>query len=182
MSFVTLNNVTYVKGLPSGKASVVEYGGKEYVIPHFAISDDSDINADSAKGDCETLILRDDIAMEKGMIEGGTGSTGGIPLKRNKLPPPPDLMATERRRGIHQRWAASSAADKGWAREGSEIYEAGPEALHKSMFVGMFEKPLDAEFVAHAPDDIVELLIENKHLRAWMEEAKKKFNARRKRK
>jgi len=183
MSYVTIVGVRFVRVITPDKSFVIQYGGREYVIPEFAVSDASEIhvNTDYPEGD---LILLERIAIEKGLVE-DTGGTGvGIPLKRNRLPDPPELMSEERLSKIQARWEASSAHELGWEADGDTLAvrsEADPACCY---YIAVFEGPFperDVDFTAHAPDDINDLMNENRILRDWMAKAIEKSKARRKR-
>lgn len=174
MGFVTIEDVTFLRALPSGKAFAVKHDGKEYVIPNFAVSDGSDLWERSSEGETGALALREDIAIEKGLIEGGGGTGIGIPLKRNRLPDPPGLMADERMKAIEARLKDRFEYPDGWAVEGNEVCRVSGHTI------GFFDTEAAAVFAAHAPDDMADLLYEVKVLREWVASALKTQRRRRK--
>ena len=180
--YVTIDDVTFIDLLPSGKAFSARYQDRGVVIPNFAVHDDSEIWKDSDCGDTGKLVIQEKIAVEKGLADPGTGSLGGgIPLKRNKRPDPLVLLPDQTIRAITDRLAATSGAIEGtgWDTAGEVL-----RIKHTDDDAAIFDGDRrfhDAQFCACAPDDIRALLKENQRLREWMALATKRFNARRKR-
>jgi len=170
--FTTFDDVTYHGTAESGKAIQVTVEGRMVWIPAFAIHDDSEIYVNS-KHSTGTLVIKTDIAEEKGLVDVSSKGTGvGIPLKRNRLPDPPDLMDDQSIDGIAGRLLASSASTMGWEVEEDAVYLTGAQKHCIAVFAG--ERTVrDATFTAHAPKDIHSLLGENARLRSWIDKALK---------
>jgi hypothetical protein len=181
MGYTSIDNVTFLRTLPSGKSFVVSYDGKEYVIPNFAVSDGSELWERSSEGETGTLAIEEKIAIEKGLIEGGGGTGIGIPLKRNRLPDPPGLMADKRLKAIETRLAACSASANGWRQNRLDPLYLSLRGTEEDTdgLLGSFESEIDALFAAHAPDDMTDLLYEVRVLREWVESALKTQQRRR---
>jgi hypothetical protein len=196
-AFVTIENVTFRDVYPSGLAIKVEVDEKEYSIPNYAIDDDSEIWKESTPGEVGKLIITEEIAVDKGLVDPPTRSLGGgIPLKRHRLPDPPQLLSEKRLGTISARWDASSAHEYGWEavlpssfEDITEIALRGSDnpgeiaglTLKNKTIVGMFERQEDALLAAHAPDDIRDLLDENVILREWIAKALKTQERRKRR-
>lgn len=183
MSYVTLNDVTFVDVLPSGKSFRARFQGQHVIIPYFALHDDSELWDESGPGDTGTIVIREDIAIEKGLIDAPTGSLGGIPLKRQRLPDPPKLMDEEILASIEARLNDCSGHPAGWigsaCGQGTMWVKDDTEDAPIALFEGETADD-DLDFVAHAPDDIGALLAENKRLREWVAKALKTQERRRK--
>jgi hypothetical protein len=182
MSYVSIDNVTFLRTLPSGKSFAVSHDGQEYVIPKFAVSDGSELWERSSEGETGTLALTEKIAIEKGLIEGG-GSTGiGIPLKRKRLPDPPGLMADKRLFAIETRLGMCSGTTHGWVMDSGYLC-LGNEADHDTILAELNTAGMgssDMDFIAHAPDDMADLVYEVKVLREWVASALKTQQRRKK--
>ncbi len=187
MPHIDIENVTFIRKLPSGKSFLVSYQGAEYVIPNFAVGANSAIWSDSEEGDTDTLFIQEVIAYEKGIVDLGIAPLslgGGIPLKRNKLPDPPEMMHGLKLEAIESRLQlCSGEAPGGWVdKEGGQIWNGEGENVDLlAMFDGSTAMH-DAFFCANAPADMRALLDEVKVLRAWVAKAQEKASARRKRK
>jgi hypothetical protein len=181
MSYTTISKATFKKVLPSGKASVFVIDGDEVVIPHFAISDGSELHEGSSRGETDSLTIMDKIAIEKGLhpdyVEKGGGTGIGIPLKRNKLPERPELLEDEY---LGRMKRDLKAADQWYLANDADPMLAYPIDSPIALFEGP-NADANVVFAAQAPAFVRDLLEENAKLRAWMEEATKKANARRKR-
>jgi hypothetical protein len=99
------------------------------------------------------------VAEEKGLL--GIGGTAGIPVKRNRLPSPPELLDEGCLEAVTRRHAASSGR-KGWRLLDSRWLCCGDD------IVAEIDGAEDAAFIAAAPADIEALLAENAVLRAWV--------------
>lgn len=172
MSTVTIEGVEFVKVLPSGKSFVVKHEGREYVIPNFAVHEDSEIYKGTPHKS-GTLVVSEKIAVEKGLADDESGSTGiGIPLKRNRLPDPPEMMPVGRLKSIQ---------DRAQGLQGTFMDAMGTEVYREDELVAIFEGPkagLEARFYAHAIHDTHELLAENIRLRNWVEKVMKQRRRR----
>jgi len=169
--YETFFDAVYYGDAESGKAIRVGIEGNSYWIPNFAIHDASEIQKDS-KVKRGAIHIRTDIAEDKDIGGGGKSTSGGtgvgIPLKRHRLPPEPDLMPQKRLEAIARRWDASSAHESGWVARDEFVN------MRNGSTVALFEGPFserDAEFAAHAPDDINDLLNEVVLLREWVKTA-----------
>jgi hypothetical protein len=170
--------VTFIKSLPSGKAFVVEHEGEEVIVPDFAVHSDSEIHVNLVQRETGTLIIQERIAIEKGLA--GQKLGGGLPMKRNKMPELPELLSKTRLDSITARVRCTSAFQHGgWVQseDGDSVtYQDEDGDTH---YIGCFNEEADTDFAAQAPDDIQALLDENERLRAWMDLAVERFNARR---
>ena len=176
---VTVEGVEFVKVLPSGKAFIVKHEGRDIIVPMFAVSDNSEIWNSSLEGETGKLVIMEKIAADKGLIDPPSRSLGGgIPLKRNRLPDPPKPLPGKRLEAIQARWEASSAHELGWAADEGMVRLGSGNDRIIALFEGVSDEE-DALFAAHAPTDINDLLNENAQLRAWVELATKRFNAKR---
>lgn len=160
-------NSVYYGVSTSGRAIRVGIDGESYWIPNFAIHEDSQIRLGSHHKSGQILI-REDIAEEKGVGELTTGGTGvGIPLKRHKLPEPPDLIPAPRIQEMLQRAEAAS----GWVVSSQE------ELLNKEgEILAIFAEEIDSrdmEFPVLASRFLLDLLDENNRLRQWVQDALK---------
>lgn len=185
MSYVTIEAVTFIKVLPSGNSFVVEHEDIEYVIPHFAVSDDSEVwPGGSRPGEVGKLVITEKIAIERGLADPPSQALGGgIPLKRHRLPAPPVLMPDKELGTIEDRMREASFAGGSykWSSAGDELHLCGERS---GGILAMFDgdgAAADASFTAHAPDDMRALLDENKRLREFLVAALKTQERRRRR-
>ena len=108
MSYLTFKDVAFVDVLPSGKSFKVKYESTTYLIPNFAVHQDSEVWEDSDPEFVGKLKLQEKIAIEKGLADPPSRSLGGgLPLKRHKLPPAPELLTDERLAALTDRLRAA---------------------------------------------------------------------------
>jgi len=167
---------------PSGDAIKVLFEGQSHSIPCAAIHEDSTVWKGTTNGTNGILKVRESIALDKGMI-GGSSSGKGFPLKRNKMPEMPELMSDEFLAAMQGKSEACSGTEHGWFLEDTFLC-LGDEDEHDTILAdlggaGMSEA--DMLFIINAPSYVKALLQENARLRAWAKLAKKRFEARRKR-
>lgn len=163
-AYVTLRDVTYCRPLPSGNSFEIEFEGRSYVIPSFAVGADSEIWVGCVNETTGALILFERIAKEKGLLGGPTGGTEiGIPLKRHRLPDPIDLIELERIKEIKAGLVRIADAG-GSCQRGTELVRPRSDEL-----IAVFEEEADADFFAAAPGALLDLVEENLKLRIWVE-------------
>jgi len=186
MSYVTLESVRFDEKFPSGQAFKATCDdGFQYVIPDFAVHDDSEIWVGSEPGEEGKMIIREDIAVEKGIVDPPTRSLGGgLPMKRHRLPDPPALLPDGYIEDSNAWLEACSGHEEGWSREPgtAEVYLGPVEKLHGDRCVAVFDDKKDAEFAARAPNIVRDLLKENARLREWVALAIKTQERRRRKK
>jgi hypothetical protein len=160
--YVEIEGVRYDGIFPSGKAIRVIANAHFYNIPTSVIHDDSEIHADTSHMN-GTLILREDFAVKKGLIDDEPEGSGILLKKfpRSRLSPPEGLMSVKQFKKIKLRVDGL---------QGKGIERSGPEVYRDDQLIAIFEGPTadrEAWFYCHAISDVHLLLAENKKLRAW---------------
>jgi hypothetical protein len=144
---------------PSGKSLFVRHEGRKLNVPCFAVHEDSEVHLSTYPGDKGVLILREDIAIDRDLVDPGHAG-GGIPLKRDRLPKLPVQLDISDLQELRRKLDADEVD---WYVQADGLLVIGTEPV---LILGDVPRPC-RQLLSEAPSILHDLLDEIETLRAW---------------